>query len=180
MKRILDLGSSEENGSNMFEKEAARQNAIRTATEQVGRWNARTALALMEAAGVADAEVKIDETSRELRHVRKYAISLRESVTKCLESAEALASSYILNSEGSVHINRSRREFWAALSVVFSGKFVPEQTVGNGSNTSPPSTRVLSSAHIDVSDRGGWLGHNASFDQPVSFLNFSNMYTLSC
>ena len=50
------------------------QNAIKIATEQVGRWNAKTALALMEAAGVEDAEVQIDETSRELRHVRKYAI----------------------------------------------------------------------------------------------------------
>jgi len=163
VKRILDLGSLEENG-NMFENEASRQHVIRIATEQAGRWNAKTALALMEAAGVADAEVQIDETSRELRHVRKYAISLRENVTRCLESAEELASSYILNSEGTVQISRSRREFWAAISVVFSGKIIPERNGLNGFRT--PSTRVLSSARIDVSDRGGWLGHNASFNQP--------------
>mmetsp|Transcript_12910 Transcript_12910/g.23763 ORF Transcript_12910/g.23763 Transcript_12910/m.23763 type:complete len:1288 (-) Transcript_12910:276-4139(-) len=165
VKRILDIGSSEDSG-NMFDNEASRQNAIRIATEQVGRWNAKTALALMEAAGVADAEVQIDETSRELRHVRKYAISLRENVARCLESAEALASSFILNSEGTVQISRSRREFWAAISVVFSGKIISEETGSHVSNIRTPSTRVLSSAGIDVTDRGGWLGHNPSFNRP--------------
>lgn len=165
VKRILDIGSSEDSG-NMFENEASRQNAIRIATEQVGRWNAKTALALMEAAGVADAEVQIDETSRELRHVRKYAISLRENVARCLESAEALASSFILNSEGTVQISRSRREFWAAISVVFSGKIISEETGSHASNIRTPSTRVLSSAGIDVTDRGGWLGHNPNFNRP--------------
>jgi len=163
VNRILDLCSSEDNGD-IFDKEASRQNAVRIATEQVGRWNAKTALALMEAAGVADAEVQIDETSRELRHVRKYAISLRESVARCLEAAEALASSFILNSEGNVQISRSRREFWAAISAVFSGKILAEEP--NTSNIGSPSIRVLSSAGIDVTDRGGWLGHNASYNQP--------------
>jgi hypothetical protein len=31
-----------------------------------------------------------------------------------------------------------------------------------------PDTRILASAGIDVTDCGGWLGHNTSFDQPVS------------
>lgn len=122
----------------------------------------------MAAAGVGDAEVKIDETSRELRHVRKYAISLRENVARCLEAAEALASSYVLNNEGAVQISRSRREFWAAISTVFSGKIIADEP--NGPEVGTLSMRVLSSAGIDTSDRGGWLGHNPNQNQPVSLI----------
>jgi len=165
VKRIIDLGSSDE----VMNKEASRQNAIKIATEQVGRWNAKTALALMEAAGVEDAEVQIDETSRELRHVRKYAISLRENVARCLESAETLASTFIVNTDNSVQISRSRREFWAAMSAVFSGKIIFDEMDSNvNPNIGMPSTRVLSGAGIDITDRGGWLGHNFSTDQSVS------------
>ena len=169
VKRILDLGSADpDDDSSMFEKNESRQDAIRICTEQVGRWNAKTALALMAAAGVGDAEVKIDETSRELRHVRKYAISLRENVARCLEAAEALASSYVLNNEGAVQISRSRREFWAAISTVFSGKIIADEP--NGPEVGTLSMRVLSSAGIDTSDRGGWLGHNPNQNQPVSLI----------
>lgn len=108
--------------------------------------------------------MQIDETSRELRHVRKYAISLRENVALCLDSVESLASSFILNSDGSVPISRSRREFWAAISAVFSGKILSDER--GGSYIGTPSTRVLSSAGIDVTDRGGWLGHNTNSKQP--------------
>jgi hypothetical protein len=164
VKRILDLGFSV--GDDKPGQQASRRNAIQIATEQVGRWNAKTALALMEAAGVEDAEVQIDETSRELRHVRKFAISLRENVASCLESAKALEASYSLSFENSVQISRSRREFWAAISAVFSGKVIHDEMNSNG-----PDTRVLASAGIDVTDRGGWLGHSASFHQPVRFIS---------
>jgi hypothetical protein len=169
VKRILDLGF--EVSGNKSEKETSRQNVISIATEQVGRWNAKTALALMEAAGVEDAEVQIDETSRELRHVRKYAISLRENLARCLEAAEALESSFVVSSENSVQIRRSRREFWAAISTLFSGRLVVDDLSSNGSNKGAPSTRVLASAGIDITDRGGWLGHDTSRKQSVSFLN---------
>ena len=168
VKRILDLGL--EVSDNKAGKESSRQNAISIATEQVGRWNAKTALALMEAAGVEDAEVQIDETSRELRHVRKYAISLRENLSKCLEAAEALESSFALSSEKTAQIRRSRREFWAAISTLFSGRLVVDDVNSNGSNKGVPSTRVLASAGIDITDRGGWLGHDTSRKQTVSFL----------
>ncbi len=166
VKRILDLGL--EVSDNKSGKGSSRQNAISIATEQVGRWNAKTALALMEAAGVEDAEVQIDETSRELRHVRKYAISLRENLSRCLEAAEALESSFALSSEKSAQIRRSRREFWAAISTLFSGRLVVDDVNSNGSNKGAPSTRVLASAGIDITDRGGWLGHDTSRKQMVS------------
>jgi hypothetical protein len=123
-----------------------------------------------EAAGVEDAEVQIDETSRELRHVRKFAISLRENVASCLESAKALEASYSLSFENSVQISRSRREFWAAISTVLSGKVIHDDMISDG-----PNTRVLASAGLDITDPGGWLGHSTSFQEPVRviFLSFS-------
>lgn len=158
VKRILDLGSPLDDSTP--DQEASCLNVIQIAAENVGRWNAKTALALMEAAGVEDAEVQIDETSRELRHVRKFAISLRENVASCLESAKALESSYAL-AGNSVQISRSRREFWAAISTVFSGKVVYHEMNSNG-----PDVRVLASGGIDVTDRCGWLGHSNSPGQP--------------
>jgi hypothetical protein len=163
VKRILDLGSPLDDSTP--DQQASRLNAIQIATENVGRWNAKTALALMEAAGVEDAEVQIDETSRELRHVRKFAISLRENVASCLESAKALESSYALRAGNSVQISRSRREFWAAISTVFSGKVVYHEMNSNGPDVS--LLRVLASGGIDVTDRGGWLGHSNSPGQSV-------------
>lgn len=160
VKRILDLGSSVD--ARILDQQASRRSAIQIATEHVGKWNAKTALALMEAAGVEDAEVQIDETSRELRHVRKFAISLRESVASCIESAKALESSYALSAGNSIQISRSRREFWAAISTVFSGKVIYHEINANG-----PDTRVLASGGIDVTDRGGWLGHSNIPRQPV-------------
>lgn len=160
VKRILDLGSPLDDSTP--DQQASRLNAIQIAAENVGRWNAKTALALMETAGVEDAEVQIDETSRELRHVRKFAISLRENVASCLESAKALESSYALSAGNSVQISRSRREFWAAISTVFSGKVVYHEMNSNG-----PDVRVLASGGIDVTDRAGWLGHSNSPGQPA-------------
>ena len=166
--RILDLSSAktEDDGSREddYERNKKRQNAIQIVKENPGRWNQATALAIMSAAGIDDAKVQIDETSRELRHVRKYAISLREHVSNCLEAADVLNSAYAVNSESEVQIGRSRREFWAASSAVFSGKIVSIETL-NMPNT--PSAKILTSVGVDIGDRGGWLGQNGS-DKSVS------------
>lgn len=161
VKRILELGSNKNDpyADNVVDLEIRRQNALRMAKERVGRWDAQTALAVMEAAGVDDAEVQMDETSRELRHVRKYAISLRENVMRCREAAEAIADTFVFNSESNVQIGQARRQFWAAISTVFSGKIVSDDGSSPGHGIGTPSTRVLSSVGIDTSDRGGWLGH---------------------
>lgn len=166
--RILDLSSAKTEDDDCreddYERNEKRQNAIQIVKENSGRWNQATALALMSAAGIDDAKVQIDETSRELRHVRKYAISLREHVSNCLEAADLLNSAYAVNSESEIQIGRSRREFWAASSAVFSGKIVSIETL-NTPNT--PSSQILTSVGVDVSDKGGWLGQSGS-DRSVS------------
>lgn len=157
VKRILDLGANQGDEVDYADLEIRRQHALRMAMQHVGRWNAETALAVMEAAGVDDAEVQMDETSRELRHVRKFAISLRENVIRCREAAQQLAACFIRNDNNPLLIARSRREFWAAISTVFSGRLMSDQ---DQDGISFPSTRVLSAVGISTNDKGGWLGHD--------------------
>lgn len=158
VKRIIDLGSNQGDEDNMdyADSEMRRQRALRMAMQRVGRWNSETALAIMEAAGVKDAEVQMDDTSRELRHVRKFAISLRQNVVICRKAAEALAACFIRNDDNSLLIARSRREFWAAISTVFSGRLMSDQ---DQDGISFLSTRVLTAVGISTNDKGGWLGH---------------------
>lgn len=162
VKRILDLGKNNFTLSNNESIESSPysesiQDVMNMAVDQVGRWNANTAQSILEAAGVVDAEVTIDETSRELRHVRKYAISLRENVERCLEAVTALASVWDSGSE--MRISKSRREFWAAMSTLFSGKIMSKDS---------HNVQVLASVGIDTQDRGGWLGVKSDNESSVS------------
>lgn len=162
VKRILDLGkknfslshNESSNESSSFTK--SNQAALNIAIDQVGRWDANSAQTILLAAGVQDAEVTIDETSRELRHVRKYAISLRESVERCHEAVNALTA--LWDSDNHMRISKSRREFWAAMSTFFSGKVSKDLR----------NVRVLANAGVDTQDRGGWLGVKDSKDSTVS------------
>lgn len=162
VKRILDLGknniSLSHNELSMESSPSSEtiQAVMNMAIDQVGRWDAKTTQTILEAAGVEDAEVTIDETSRELRHVRKYAISLRENVEKCLEAVGALTA--VWSPDSDMRISKSRREFWAAMSTIFSGKMSKD----------PRNARVLANAGIDTQDRGGWLGIKSDKESPVS------------
>lgn len=162
VKRILDLGkknfslSHNESSNESSSFSETNQAALNVAIDQVGRWDANTAQTILLAAGVEDAEVTIDETSRELRHVRKYAISLRESVERCHEAVDALTA--LWDSDNHMRISKSRREFWAAMSTFFSGKV--SKDIRN--------VRVLANAGVDTQDRGGWLGVKDSKENPVS------------
>lgn len=164
VKRILDLGEhnfSLSNNDSTFENSPfseSVQGVINMAIDQSGRWSSDTALTILQAAGVVDAQEKIDETSRELRHVRKYADSLRENLDRCLEAVATLAM--VWDAKSDLRISKSRREFWAAMSTIFSGK-----VLSNDSH----NARVLASAGIDTQDRGGWLGVNSDKESSVSF-----------
>ena len=69
---------------------AAHDRVIAMAQQRLGRWDADLALAIMEAVGIEDAEVQVEDTTRDLRLVRRHAIGLRENLARCLEAATAL------------------------------------------------------------------------------------------
>lgn len=97
VEKVLSLGDAmiTENASALDTSEVRMraiqcEKVMRLARERVGRWNAGLAMAVMEAAGVEDAEVRVEEFTRDLRIVRKHAIGLREKVERCVEAVEAL------------------------------------------------------------------------------------------
>ena len=178
VKRIIDLGkmnlslSYNESSNENSPFSESIQDAMNMAIDQVGRWDANTTQTILQAAGVEDVEVTIDETSRELRHVRKYAISLRENVEKCLEAVSALTK--VWSSDSDMRISKSRREFWAAMSIIFSGKVSKDSR----------NARVLANTGIDTQDRGGWLGVKYDKESPVSlkakhFIYFCSLFHLT-
>ena len=96
VQQILDLeikgiaGSMQVEASSNKVLSDQEEMIINLAHERAGRWNANLAMAVMEAAGVEDAEVRVEEFTRDLRFVRKHAIGLRENLERCIEAVEAL------------------------------------------------------------------------------------------
>jgi hypothetical protein len=68
-----------------------RTKAIEIGKSRIGKWNAELASAIMEAVGANDPKtIRIDETTKEVRMVRKYAIGLRENLNRCKETIQLL------------------------------------------------------------------------------------------
>ena len=158
--------------------------ALLLASDRVGRWNGELALALMECSGVEDAEVRVEETTRDLRLVRKYAIGLRENVERCAE-AVGMLNGVILGADTAPHggddqsldtslqstysnisssasyeamkINRKRELFLASLARSLSGTAVPGDADELQRRKASKSAHVLSEAGVELSDKPGWL-----------------------
>jgi hypothetical protein len=130
----------------------------------------------MKAVDVEDPNVHLEETTRDLRLVRKYAIGLRENLSRCMESLQALretvrkpvqlqmkieitptsttnheADSTNLEKgrDGGRHIREARREFLSEMAKLLSGKMADEKPKGSSPN-------VLASAGISTNDSPGW------------------------
>jgi hypothetical protein len=156
--------------------------ALLLASERVGRWNGELALALMECSGVEDAEVRVEETTRDLRLVRKYAIGLRENVDRCAD-AVGMLNGVILgastaggddqsldNSLQSSHsnvsssmsyeamkINRKRELFLSSLARTMSGTPVLAGSDEPQRSKAVKAAQVLEQAGVDFSDPAGWM-----------------------
>jgi len=155
LEKILQLGNSTEGQQDKFNEEI-HKDVMEQANERLGRWNAAFALRIMEAAGAQDAEVRVEETSRELRQVRKHAIDLRAALDRCSETLGALVTTMETSSNSTTsstpsRIQTARSSFLSAASLMFSGTFV------DLGGRDMPSEALLHDAGIDVSDHYGWL-----------------------
>jgi len=188
VRRLLDLGHSDDDnleqaqqhGANTQEqkiREMLKERALLFSSVRVGRWNAEMALAVMEAAGIEDAEVRVEETTRDLRLVRKYAIGLRGCVERCVEAIRVLTSSVdehptthkswkrmddaddaSMVLTDAVKLKEMRENFIASLSVVFAGGHNASRDRSSQSrSSSSPSSSILAKNGIDTDDRAGWL-----------------------
>ncbi len=110
VQRLLDLGTSKrldkkstpsktDHGegflSEMAPTAAKCEKALQLTRSRLGKWDAELALAIIEAVGIDDAEVQVEETTRDLRLVRRHAIGLRENLSRCLEAVAILKSAIL-------------------------------------------------------------------------------------
>ena len=157
-----------------------RDAALDVARQRIGRWDAAVATAIMKAVGVSDPNVRVEETTKDLRLVRKYAIGLRENVDRCVEavrmlhhvvaataesqqqqqhSAKALSIPSSMESGPSPPPTKSqlssrRAEFLDELCLLLSGTVVGKEAK---EPRSLASRAVLTNAGIDTSDPFGWI-----------------------
>jgi hypothetical protein len=78
-------------------RHALGQLAFNLWKNRAGRWDADLTLALMEAAGVDDALVRVEQTTRDLRLVRKYAIALSENLNRSIEAMDHLTELVVVD-----------------------------------------------------------------------------------
>jgi hypothetical protein len=142
---------SKEDQNEQAQKASQRDKALFLCRERIGRWDSNLAMAILEATGVSDANLRVEETTRDLRLVRKYAIGLREHLQKCVEAVELLQQA----SSGDKNL---RHQFITDLQTVFSTSFMPFQSSqAANSNTTTQSVVTLQSNGIRVNDPSGWL-----------------------
>jgi hypothetical protein len=131
------------------EKAKLRDKALNLCRERLGRWDAKLAMAMMEAVGVNDANVRVEETTRDLRMVRKYAIGLRENVQRCSEALEQVRQAVLKGEFGD--IRDLRHDFVAEIQELFSTIYVPVDDV-----KTPPTPEKLERVGIHLNDPSGW------------------------
>eukprot|EP00980_Cylindrotheca_fusiformis_P012643 scaffold3086_cov75-Cylindrotheca_fusiformis.AAC.9 len=132
-------------------KSVKRDNALGLCRERIGRWDAKLSMAIMDAAGVSDANVRVEETTRELRIVRKYAIGLREQLQRCIEALEYLQ--FCVNGQDDTNMRNLRQNFLTELQAIFSATYL--STDENRSMELPVD--VLRKHGIHLKDPSGWL-----------------------
>jgi hypothetical protein len=134
-------------------KSKLREKAMGYCQDRIGRWDAKVAMTIMEAVGVKDANVRVEETTRDLRMVRKYAIGLRENVQRCAEALDILRMSIFQGGAGDIRDLRS--EFMAAMQNLLSLSYVP---VDDQKKQLP--VRLLEAQGIDITDPNGWRSND--------------------
>jgi hypothetical protein len=146
VEKGVELSKDDENEE--AEKAAKRDIALLLCRERIGRWDAKLAMAIMEAVGVSDANVRVEETTRELRLVRKYAIGLREHLQRCMEGLEYLQ--FCVNGQDA-DMSNLRQNFMTELQTIFSTTYLPTDR-----NAQLP-VEVLQKHGIHLRDPSGWL-----------------------
>lgn len=144
-----------------------RDHTLQVARERVGRWNSDLAMSIMKSVGVKDPNVRVEETTRELRLVRKYAIGLRENLNRCIEAVDLLRKSVLKGNRKDLkgvdkrkstgrHVSETRKEFFDEAAKLFSGLQLEAPASSPKNARSPQSPRSLPKAGIKLNDPMGW------------------------
>jgi hypothetical protein len=157
-ENVEEVEKGIELSQDMAEEEARktklRDKAMNYCRDRIGRWDAKVAMSIMEAVGVIDANVRVEETTRDLRMVRKYAIGLRENVQRCAEALEILRMSILQGGAGDIRDLRS--DFIAEMQNLLSLAYIP---VHDQRKSFP--AKLLGAEGIDISDPNSWRSNEA-------------------
>jgi hypothetical protein len=151
---------------NDAKKALLRSEAMELVRARVGRWDSKVGLAIVKAVGAEEGEVRVDETTRELRIVRKFAIGLREQLNRCREALNSLKGVVYHGDPDATHeqkysgegnyLRDARRQFVDDITDVFSGALVNAQTTPRKPKSASTSVSVLAKAGIELDDPAGW------------------------
>jgi hypothetical protein len=144
IERGVEINKDTEN-----RKGELRDTAMELCRGRIGRWDSKVAMSIMEAVGVQDANVRVEETTRDLRLVRKYAIGLREHVQRCMEALEVVRMSILQGGFGD--IRDLRHDMMSEVQTLFSGAYQPIEEPKN-----PLNVRALIEKGILLNDPLGW------------------------
>ena len=128
IQRMLQIGHKEDSIEEPPEVTRKREQALKIAKERLGRWDIKLGLAVMEAIGIQDPNIRVEETTRDLRLVRKYAIGLRECLNRCVEAVGGVRQALLASEAGCRDLREAREKFFATLAQLFSGKIAREDT----------------------------------------------------
>ena len=136
--------------------------------DRAGVWDAELAMVVMEAAGIDDADVLVEETSRDLRTVRKLSVGLRENVNRCREALHVIRDVALGSSAQTLQnrsdetddseLSRARERFLTELISVFSGasQYLHESKNMEERKRRRSTMDILSRAGVELDDLAGW------------------------
>jgi hypothetical protein len=151
---------------NDAKKALLRSEAMELVRARIGRWDSKVGLAIVKAVGAEEGEVRVDETTRELRIVRKFAIGLREQLIRCREALNSLKGVVYHGDPNATdeqeytgrgnYLRDARRHFVDDITDVFSGALVNAHTTPLKPLSASTSVSVLARAGIELEDPAGW------------------------
>ena len=148
-----------------------------------GHWNTEICLSIMRAVGITDVEIKLDESSTNMRSLKKVVKNLRENVKRCTDAVDMLKEMIIgneayisnINDETSANstdvmkIAEVRQKFLSGLFLVFGGAFRKERS---------HNLHSLSLQGIDTHDSAGWIKIDIEKDSKKVRFSHTLLYNL--
>jgi hypothetical protein len=123
-----------------------RSKVLQRASQRDGRWDSQLSHLIMEATQITSASLE-DSLGRDLKRIRKYAIGLREQISRCLDCIKSLQGL-------TPRIVTHRRDMLHDMAKLFSGK--PPQHSSSHKRSVSPSLAILARAGVDTTDPVGW------------------------
>ena len=134
-------GSNSINGAATEDEIAQLRNqAVAAVQGRLGRWNTEVGLIILEAVGIQDPVVQLEDATRDLKVIRKYASGLQECLNKCAEAIEQVRAvlrgmnqTQMLNTSMDTHarntlpttgMRETRKAMVCEMAKLFSGRYI--------------------------------------------------------